>query len=93
MEQTEWMLEAPRILGTYMVERELSNSYNKVVVDGKDLRTTIDSSVKRINRETERKLMEFGYLSEDGTVLKEYSVPDIETVRQILLGQDSGTQE
>ncbi|WP_051685306.1 extracellular solute-binding protein [Clostridium sp. KNHs205] len=93
LEQTEWMLEAPRILGTYMVERELSNSYNKVVIDGKDLRTTIDSSVKRIDRETERKLMEFGYLSEDGTVLKEYAVPDIETVRQILSGQESGTQE
>jgi ABC-type glycerol-3-phosphate transport system substrate-binding protein len=93
LEQTEWMLEAPRILGTYMVERELSNSYNKVVIDGKDLRTTIDSSVKRIDRETERKLMEFGYLSEDGAVLKEYAVPDIETVRQILSGQESGTQE
>ena len=76
-----------------MVERELSNSYNKVVIDGKDLRTTIDSSVKRIDRETERKLMEFGYLSEDGTVLKEYEVPDIETVRQILSGQESRTQE
>ncbi|BCJ95301.1 ABC transporter substrate-binding protein [Anaerocolumna cellulosilytica] len=87
LKQTEWMLEAPRILGTYMLERELSNSYNKVVVDGKDLRITIDSAVKRINRETERKLMEFGYLSADGREIKEYLVPDLKTVRQILNGE------
>ncbi len=88
MEQTQWMLESPRILGTYMLERELSNSYNKVVVNGKDLRLTIDSSVKRINRETERKLTEFGFLSEKGEVLKEYIVPTIENVREILYGEE-----
>jgi ABC-type glycerol-3-phosphate transport system substrate-binding protein len=88
MEQTQWMLESPRILGTYMLERELSNSYNKVVVNGKDLRLTIDSSVKRINRETERKLIEFGFLSEKGEVLKEYIVPTIEHVREILYGEE-----
>ncbi len=88
MEQTQWMLESPRILGTYMLERELSNSYNKVVVNSKDLRLTIDSSVKRINRETERKLTEFGFLSEKGEVLKEYIVPTIENVREILYGEE-----
>lgn len=84
IEQTKWMLESPRILGTYMLERELSDSYNKVVVDGKELRVTIDSSIKRINRETERKLTEFGYMSQDGKVIEEYYVPNIETVRRIL---------
>lgn len=87
MEQTEWMLEAPRILGTYMLERELSDSYNKVVVDGDELRVTVDSSIKRINRETERKLTEFGYLSSDGVVKEEYLVPNLDTVRDILYGE------
>lgn len=88
MEQTEWMLESPRILGTYMVEREISDSYNKVVVWGKDLRITIDASIKRINRETDRKLTEFGYLSQDSEVLKEYIVPTIDIVRDILYGEE-----
>lgn len=84
MEQTKWMLESPRILGTYMVEREISDSYNKVVVDGKDLRITVDSAIKRINRETNRKLTEFGYLSPTGEVIKEYIVPTIDIVKDIL---------
>ncbi len=91
-EQSQWMLEAPRILGTYMLEREISNSYNKVVVDGKDLRITIDSAVKRIDRETNRKLMEFGYLSPVGEVQKEYIVPTIDIVRGILYGEEGGGQ-
>lgn len=88
MEQTRWMLESPRILGTYMLERELSNAYNAVVVNGEDLRITIDSAVKRINRETERKLTEFGYLSNDGKVIEEYIVPTIDIVREILYGKE-----
>jgi ABC-type glycerol-3-phosphate transport system substrate-binding protein len=88
MDQTEWMLEAPRILGTYMLEREISDTYNKVVVWGKDLRITVDSSIKRVNRETRRKLTEFGYLSQDGEVLKEYIVPTIDIVRDILYGDE-----
>jgi len=86
-EQTQWILEAPRILGTYMLERELSNAYTEVVINGKDLRLSIDTAVKRINRETERKLMEFGYLSQDGEVIEEYMVPDLELVRTILYGE------
>lgn len=88
MEQTKWMLEAPRILGTYMLEREISNSYNKIVVDGEDLRITVDKAVKRINRETSRKLAEFGYLSPTGEVLNEYIVPSIDIVRDILYGEE-----
>lgn len=83
IEQDEWIMEAPRILGTYMLERELSNAYNLIVVNGESLRITLDNAVKRINRETERKLEEFGYMK-DGKVLKEYTVPTIETVKEIL---------
>jgi len=87
VEQSQWIMEPPRILGTYMLERELSNAYTAVVVNGDDLRISIDNAVKRINRETERKLTEFGYLSQDGEVLKEYIVPDINVVRSILYGE------
>lgn len=84
MEQTEWLLEAPRFPGSYMAERELSNAYNAIVVDGDDLRITLNNAVKRINRETERKLKEFGYISPDGEVIEEYIVPTLDKVQQIL---------
>lgn len=83
LEQLTWAMEAPRLPGTYMLERELSNAYNSVVVDGDSIRITLDNAVKRINRETERKLEEFGYM-DNGKVIREYEVPTIETVRRIL---------
>lgn len=90
LEQAEWIYEAPRLPGSYMVEREISNAYNSVVVDGKNLRRTLDNAVKRINRETERKLEEFGYNNTDGSVITPYIVPDLERVREILADCASG---
>lgn len=84
LEQASWDYEAPRLPGSYMVEREISNAYNSVVVDGKNLRRTLDNAVKRINRETQRKLEEFGYNDANGNVITPYEVPTLERVREIL---------
>ena len=83
MEQAENILEAPRLLGSYMMERELSNSFNDIVVNGETLRARIDETVKTVERETERKLEEFGYIDSEGNILKEYKVPSVEAVRRI----------
>lgn len=84
MEQAENILEAPRLLGSYMLERELSNAFNDIVVNGKTLRIRIDDMVKTVNRETERKLEEFAYIDSDGNVLQEYIIPSVDVVREIL---------
>lgn len=83
MEQASNILEAPRLLGSYMMEREISNSFNDIVVNGDTLRARIDKAVKTVERETERKLEEFGYIDSEGNVLKEYKVPSVEAVRRI----------
>lgn len=83
MEQASHILEAPRLLGSYMMEREISNSFNDIVVNGDTLRARIDKAVKTVERETERKLEEFGYIDSEGNVLKEYRVPSVEAVRRI----------
>ena len=83
MEQAENILEAPRLLGSYMLERELSNAFNDIVVNGETLRARIDDMVKTVDRETERKLEEFGYIDSDGTVIKEYTVPSVDVVHKI----------
>jgi len=88
MEQSTWIKESPRILGTYMLERELSNAFNDIVVQGETLRIRIDKAIKLIDRETERKLEEFGYL-DNGVVIKEYEVPTMEKVYEIL-GKENG---
>lgn len=84
MEQASYILEPPRLLGGYMLERELSNAFNDIVVNGKNLRSRIDDVVKTVNRETLRKLEEFGYLDAAGNIQTEYEVPSVEKVREIL---------
>ena len=84
MEQATHILEAPRLLGSYMMERELSNAFNDIVVNGDTLRTRVDSLVKTVDRETTRKLEEFGYIDGNGKVLKEYITPSVDVVRRIL---------
>lgn len=82
--QAQYILETPRLLGSYMMERELSNAFNDVVVNGDTVRSRIDEVAKTVLRETERKLEEFGYIDSDGNVLKEYQVPSVEKVLEIL---------
>ena len=84
LEQAEAILEAPRLLGSYMLEREMSNAFNDIVVNGDTVRSRVDDAVKVIDREVKRKLEEFGYIDEDGNVLETYYIPSVERVRQIL---------
>ena len=83
LQQMEWMTEAPWVLGTYMLERELSNAFVSVVVDGTDARRALDTAVKRINRETYRKLEEFGYYR-GGKMIKEFRTPTAEVVEKLI---------
>ncbi len=85
LEQLDWTLEAPRALASYMVERELSDAYNLVVLGAKSasVRESLDDAQKSVKRETQRKLEEFGYV-ENGEMVKEYEVPTVEKVREII---------
>ncbi len=82
-EQMTWIYETPRNPGAYMVERELSNAINAVALDGENLRSALDEAIKRIDRELERKLEEFGRLK-NGKLTQPFIVPDIENVKEWL---------
>lgn len=80
LEQWEWLQEYSRIPGWYMVERELSNSWNRIVLGGELARTVIDEAVITINKEITRKMTEFGYIS-NGVVVKPYKITTIEEIK------------
>lgn len=80
LEQWEYLFEAPRIPGGYMVERELSNTWNTIVFDDENPRSAIDEKTLLMNREIRRKMEEFEYISQNGEILKEFTVPDIDTI-------------
>ncbi|TFE26289.1 extracellular solute-binding protein [Cohnella luojiensis] len=80
-EQWKWLKDVAHIPGDYMLDRELSNSWNKVVIDGKNPRKTIEDAVTLANREITKKMEEFGYIK-DGKVVKKLKVPTIEDVKE-----------
>lgn len=68
----------------YMVERETSNVWNDVVVDGKELTVSIDDAQLESNREILAKLEEFGYIGADGELLKPYENGVVDKIRAAL---------
>lgn len=76
LEQWGYGLEASRIPGTYMVEREISNAWTKIVFNGVNPRQALDEAVRISNREIIYKMAEFGYTYK-GVIIKEYTVPSI----------------
>ncbi len=80
LEQWQWLQEPVKLPGSYMLERELSNVWNKIVFDGVNPRVAIDRAVILVNREIMRKMEEFGYM-ENGIKIKAYKVPTIEMVK------------
>lgn len=78
--QWSYVLDTVKIPGSYMVERELSNIWNKVVFDGVQLRTAIEDGSVTANREITRKMIEFGYLNASGMLMKPYFIPELNTM-------------
>ena len=83
LEQWQYALEASRIPGTYMVERELSNAWTNIVFLGMNPRQAIDEAVRISNREIIYKMAEFGYTFQ-GQVIKPYPVPTIDNIERWL---------
>ncbi len=81
LEQWKWIKEMPRHPAGYMVEREISNAWTDVVMNGRSLRASVDKAALVANREMERKLEEFGYIK-DGRVVREYAIPDGDDIRK-----------
>lgn len=82
LEQWQWMREIPKLPGWYMLERELSNAWNKIVIDGENTRSVIENAVTSIDKELLRKLEEFGYVK-NGKVVKQYVLTTPEYIRSL----------
>jgi len=80
LDQWQWVSDTPKVPGSYMVERELSNIWNKVVYDGVNVRTAVEDGMIVANKEVIRKMIEFGFIDASGTILTPYLVPDRETI-------------
>jgi len=83
MEQWTHLKEISRIPGYYIVEREISNSWNKVVYNDENLRSTLSDAMIKITKEITRKMQEFGYVDSKGNPTeKPYIMPSTESINK-----------
>ena len=80
LDQWQWINDTAKTPASYMVERELSNIWNKVVFQGVNLRTAIEDSLIVSNKEIRRKMIEFQFIDAQGNILKPYILPTKETI-------------
>lgn len=76
-EQLRWYKEIPQVPGGYFTGRHLDIAWNKVVLEKQNPRVAIEQSVIDINREMERKQVEFGLRNREGDVLRTLDIPQI----------------
>jgi len=84
LEQWQHLKEVPKIPGSYMVEREISNTINRVIFDNANLRSTVNDALLVMNKEIKRKMKEFGYLDKKDNIIRPYYLADAETVKEWL---------
>lgn len=82
VEQWKHIHEVPKTPGSYIIERELSNIWNRVIFDSIPVRIAIDDAVVKVDRELARKYAEFDYLDKNENVLKPYEMPTVEMVKE-----------
>ena len=82
--QQQEVVEHP---ASYIVAREIGNVWNKVVISNGSLVDSVNSATILCNREFKRKLQEFGFVDENGAILKEYSTHALEELQRLKGGK------
>ena len=72
---------------SYMVAREIGNIWNSVVLSHETLIDCVNNSVILSDREIKRKLQEFGYMDNDGKLVKEYTTNALEKLKELQGGK------
>ena len=79
----EDLIQVPQIPATYIVERGISDVWNKAVFDQKPVSASISDMMIEMNKEIKRKMIEFGYLDANGDKIPgvHYYVPTVEDIK------------
>lgn len=80
LEQLTYLRDVPRTPGQYMLERDISNIWNSVAVDGEAAQPAIDEKIMEINREITKKMSDLGYVDTNGNLLKEYHIHNVDWI-------------
>ncbi|MNW09804.1 hypothetical protein D3C71_2068890 [compost metagenome] len=64
--------------GGYFLERETNNAWVRTVVRTANYMSSLEETVRDINRELLRKQQEFGFVDEQGKQLKKLDIPIVD---------------
>jgi len=88
-EQQKENLQHP---ASYIVEREISNAFTNVTVNGYTVIEALDASKLVADREIMRKLKEFGYVDSEGKLNRSYPIEVMEDIKTKLEEQKKGVK-
>ena len=89
-EQQKENLQHP---ASYIVEREISNAFTNVTVNGYTVIEALDASKLVADREIMRKLKEFGYVDSEGNLERNYPIEVMEDLEAKLREQTKGGKQ
>lgn len=94
LDMVQWLRDVPRTPGQYLVERSISDIWNAMVLDGTSAQVAADEKVIAINREIKKKMQELGFYDEDGNLIMEYVIRDVDWIEeQINRAREGAAQE
>lgn len=82
LDMVQWLRDVPRTPGQYLVERSISDIWNTMVLDGTSAQVAADEKVIAINREIKKKMQELGFYDEDGNLIQEYVLHDVDWIAE-----------
>jgi ABC-type glycerol-3-phosphate transport system substrate-binding protein len=84
LNQWHHLKENPKIPGSYIIEREISNIFNNVIYEDANLRSAVSDSILKMNKEIKRKMEEFKYIDSSGNVIKPFIIPKVSDIERWL---------
>ncbi|MCY9656696.1 extracellular solute-binding protein [Paenibacillus chondroitinus] len=77
LEQWKWFREVAKVPGSYYMERELTNAWTRTVINGENYRTSLETAIKEVDREIQRKMQEFHFVDANGQLVRSLNLPVI----------------
>lgn len=78
LKQWMWYKDIPNVPGGYFLEREIHNAWVRTVVRRANYMSSLEQTVRDVNRELLRKQQEFGFIDEQGNRVKELDIPIVD---------------
>ncbi|UJF35613.1 ABC transporter substrate-binding protein [Paenibacillus hexagrammi] len=77
LEQWRWFREVAKVPGSYYMEREIKNAWTRTVIGGENYRTSLETAIKEVDREVQRKMQEFHFIDANGKLVRSLNLPVI----------------